>query len=97
MVLKESVVREILRLFKGRISRESIAKRLNISRQLVAIYVEQEKKRKRLEEKRRWQPLVESPNRQATPIYCERCGTNVFPPCLACQVRDIQERRRLMK
>lgn len=95
-MIKKTQIDEILRLLnEGKISQRKIALRIGVSRTAVkAVFLKTVHKSSVCEEKRKRDMIIHPSGK---PIRCPHCGSLVKMPCLACQLKEIKDRRRAIK
>jgi hypothetical protein len=77
---KEAFATQVLSLYEEGTSQAAIARKLGTYPERVQHVIEMEKEGIRL------------PDTSRDPILCETCRRRVYPPCLACQLREKKAR-----
>jgi len=93
---EEELEKEIDRLFnEEKLSVKTIAKKMGIHYKKVTwIICGKPETTKDLGKER---PKVSLPDPEANPVRCPICGHLVYPPCLACQLKEIVKNKKPKK
>lgn len=89
------VARNVVKLYESGRTQTSIGRQLNLHPQTVVRVLTGEFRNLGDEfrvDRRREGPEITIFNPQSVPEYCSECGTLVYMPCLACQIRKLKEK-----